>query len=126
MSVELKIKEKHLALEPAIIKKEEAKLRKKLKNKPSDFKAEIKLFELQKHRKYHLGVEARATHLARAYIAGKPYKQVEASRKPENEYWFEKCVARVIKMVAKYGCVGGPISTREEVVTEKIKTWLET
>ena len=71
MTVELKIKAKHLALEPQIIRLEEKKLKKRMKYHRSDdskssIQLEWKLHSLTNHRKFNVRNEARATHLARA------------------------------------------------------------
>ena len=103
MSIELKIKSKHLALEPAIIKKEEEKLKLRAKyyrEKQEFGKAnvlEYKLNSLVSHRKTIVRDEARATYLARAYIAGKNYSDIERNCKD-----YLPCYDRVSKMVYKY------------------------
>jgi len=125
MSVELKIKAKHLALEPAIIRKEEQRIRKQMKwmrenlqinhckitlwsSKPTNEhettyrKLNDQLVSLQMHRGKgsNLRMEARATYLARAFIAGKPYKSVEQKiKEPALSYYLIK---RIAKMVTKY------------------------
>lgn len=114
MSIELKIKAKHLALEPAIIRNEEQKILKQFKwamgmyqvYYPEDHSVTAGLLSkynsLAKHRKWNVRNEARATHLARAYIAGLPYKSVESKR--ENEFLFKQFILpRIFSMVAKYG-----------------------
>lgn len=106
MSVELKIKSKHLALEPAIIRKEEKKLLKQIRsNKCNDTLEAFRKFEsLSIHRKWNVRNESRATHLARAFLSGRPYSEVEQKRKPENEYKFKMyIIPRIVKMVSKYG-----------------------
>lgn len=112
MSIELKIKSKHLALEPAIIRREEKKLLKQARsgrcNDTADGSATAKILSkyesLHRHRKWNVRNEARATELARAFIIGKPYKDVESKRKPENEFKFQQfIIPRVAIMVNKYG-----------------------
>lgn len=107
MSIELKIKSKHLGLEAKVIKFEESKLKKQIRwfcarlspNKPLEWK----LNSITNHRKWDVRNENRATFLARAYIAGVPYKTVEHKRKPENEYKFQVYVLpRVLAMVNRY------------------------
>lgn len=129
MSVQLKIKSKALAVESTIIRKEERKLGKQLKylcnpktgeqimlnedyyargGGNSEYTPEIlSLVEtresLSTHRKTTVRQEARATHLARAYIAGQDYLSVEASRKPAKEAWeFPYVQGRVESIVKKY------------------------
>lgn len=107
MSTELKIKAKHLALEPAIIRKEESKLLKQARwhRQQQEFKESDVLIgraaNLAMHRKWNVRNEARATQLARAYIAGTPYSKVERSK---NWKLFKlQIYPRIIAMVAKYG-----------------------
>lgn len=105
MSIELKIKSKHLALEPAIIRREEQKLLKRIRSgRCNDTTEAFRKYEsLHHHRKWNVRNESRATELARAYIAGKPYCLVEQKRKPENEYKFSTyIIPRIAKMVDKY------------------------
>lgn len=108
MCIELKIKAKHLALEPSIIRHEEDKLKKQIKyHRSSDatsaFTLARKLDELITHRRWNVRNESRATTLARAYLAGKPYLSVE-KRSKENDVMFScYIVPRIIAMVTKYG-----------------------
>lgn len=105
MSIELKIKSKHLALEPAIIRKEEQKILKRIRSGRCNDTAEAfrKYESLHLHRVWNVRNEARATELARAYLAGKPYNSVEHKRKPENESKFKsRIVPRIVTMVLKY------------------------
>lgn len=108
MSIELKIKSKHLALEPAIIRHEERKLRKRIRanrnyqdNKTAEA-LESKWYSLYTHRKWDVRNEARATHLARAYLAGKSYKSVE--KVCDNNHLLKVIILpRIVSMVMKYG-----------------------
>jgi hypothetical protein len=118
MSIELKIKSKHLGEEARIIRFEEHKLKKQvawyikqhyatgINEQPSlrKCKAHNQRSSLYEHRTKDVRRENRATFLARAYIAGKSYASVEQKRKPEREYEFSQFVLpRVVNMVAKYG-----------------------
>ena len=118
MSVELKIKSKHLSVEARIIRFEERKLLKQYRwaeakhhqtgnndMYPRWNDAAFNSFcSLSKHRKWDVRNENRATFLARAYIEGVTYSSVEQKRKPENEYKFNAfIIPRVAAMVAKYG-----------------------
>lgn len=108
MSIELKIKSKHLAEEPRIIRHEEQKLRRQLawnrreNGIPNDTYREMYKFNsLVRHRKWDVRNEARATNLARAHIAGKTYKETEphcSDPYMRNHY----ILPRVVKMVQKY------------------------
>lgn len=108
MSIELRIKSKHLALEPAIIKHEEEKLKRQikwLKNNGRDNEArqlDYKLQSLINHRRIDVANEARATFIARAFLAGKPYSSVE--RGVKNKWLFRtKILPRIVAMAKKYG-----------------------
>ena len=106
MSTELKIKAKHLATEPAIIRMEEQKVLKYIRSGYcNDASAAYnKYVSLRNHRVWNVRNEARATELARAYLAGKDYKMVEQKRKPENERKFiNYIIPRIAAMVQKYG-----------------------
>lgn len=120
MSIELKIKSKHLALEPAIIRHEERKILKRIRSGRCNDTAEAfrKYESLHNHRKWNVRNEARATELARAFLAGKPYYTVENKRKPENEYKFKRYILpRIVAMVNKY-------NSNREVYTENfISQW---
>lgn len=127
MSVQLKIKAKHLALEPAIIRKEEDRLQRRLDWMKNDIvageltKEYWTLFylknSLESHRKCDVRNEARATHLARAYISGKKYSQAEAKcRDLDNRNLY--ITPRVVAMVKKYH--------DRKITTEDIMEWYET
>ena len=116
MSIELKIKSKHLAFEPAIIRKEEYKLLEQIRwykkyHQITSDSPDPKLEELQYkrhslycHRNWEVRNEARATYLARAFIKGMPYKRVE-NNSDFNPYFNHNRIVfdRVLDMVAKYG-----------------------
>lgn len=125
MSIELKIKAKHLALEPAIIRKEEEKLKRRIKHHRSDdqqssIMLEWKLHSLTNHRKIDVRNESRATHLARTYIAGNPYGHAEKSRK-DDCYFVGRIVPRVVAMVTRYGT-----GEQRKATTETILNWANT
>ena len=116
MSVELKIKSKHLSEEARIIRFEENKLLKQYQwslnqYKSSgmngmyprwDDKAFMSYCSLNHHRRWDVRNENRATFLARAYIAGVPYQKVEQKR--EDEVLFRSQIfPRICAMVVKYG-----------------------
>ena len=118
MSIELKIKSKHLSEEARIIRFEERKQLKQYQWALNQYHAtgnnemfprwENKAFNtyrsLTNHRKWDVRNENRATFLARAFIAGVPYTSVEQKRNPDNEGVFNiRVLSRVCAMVAKYG-----------------------
>lgn len=108
MSIELKIKAKHLALEPAIIRREENRLKEQItwrKKNGADFSdLEGKRNCLNHHRRWNVCNEARATHLTRMYLAGKPYKLSEPSRRADREWVFQNHILpRIVAMANKYG-----------------------
>ena len=103
MCIELKIKSKHLALEPKVIKHEEQKLKSQIKyTKGTDALLVMKLDSLVAHRKWNVRNESRATELARAYLAGKPYTYVEKKRKDDGMFQLY-IVPRIVAMVTRYG-----------------------
>jgi hypothetical protein len=119
MSVELKIKAKHLALEPQIIRFEENKIKKHMKHcskeEPDYTSLSWKLHSLTNHRKIDVRNEARATHLARAYLAGKAYSRCEKNLK--NPYYFTLyIVPRIVAMVTKYGTGEQRKATKDTIV----------
>lgn len=108
MSIELKIKAKHLALEPSIIRCEEKKIKKQIKwaraNSKDTGALITKLWSLSSHRKREVCNEARATQLARVYLANKPYSSAEKKRKADREYSFQRnIIPRIVAMIKKYG-----------------------
>ena len=120
MSVELKIKAKHLALEPQIIRFEENKLKKRMKHHRSDdginsIQLEWKLHSLTNHRKIDVRNEARATHLARAYLAGKAYSRCEKNLK-QPYYFTQYIVPRIVAMVTKYGTGEQRKATKDTII----------
>jgi hypothetical protein len=107
MSIQLKIKSKHLSLESKVIRYEEKKLLKQAawlrKHQESTSKVEAMYDSLSNHRKKDVRNENRATFLARAYINGKKYSEVERCRKESKELTFKSLVLpRVLSMVNKY------------------------
>lgn len=121
MSIELKIKSKHLALEAKVIRFEEQKLKKRIKhNKGSLNDLLLQLNSIAEHRKYVVGRENRATFLARAFIAGTPYNKVEVKRRQDKESEFVIYVLpRVLEMVKKYA----PYEMRKNLTKETIQDW---
>ena len=146
MSVELKVKSKHLSEEARIIRFEERKQLKQYQWAEAQYRAtgmngmyprwDDKAFKtycsLNQHRRWDVRNENRATFLARAYIAGVPYPSVEQKRKPEKESDFQIVILpRVWAMIAKYGEQDGDrIWNREKnryeataVLKQKIQQW---
>lgn len=123
MTYELKIKSKHLAEEARIIRFEEKKnkkLAKKAREHQNHERSETLLRtarSLHNHRVWDVRKEARATNLARAYLAGVPYASVEQKRVESKEWDFQSnVVPRIAKMASKYGS--------REVSREEVRSWL--
>lgn len=119
MSIELKIKSKHLSLEAGVIRFEERKLKKQIrwfcdKHMPHAH-IETKLYQISSHRKWDVRNENRATFLARAYIAGKLYLTVEKSVK-DSAVLMCYILPRVTAMVQRYH--------NRKITTEDIKNWI--
>ena len=74
--------------------------------------------EIRDHRIQDVRREARATNLARAFLSGKYYRQIENKRKPENWVEFEKVKKRLINIVRKYG------DFKNGNAAETIEAWL--
>lgn len=111
-SVELKIKSKHLAIEPKIIKFEESKIKEKAefqRSRQRDISKFLSTLEsLRTHRRFDVSIEARATYLARGYLRGMHVRSIENKRSKDKEYTFHKyIVPRVTKMINKYGYTSG-------------------
>ena len=90
--IKLKIKAKHLAAEPAIIKHEEAKL-------PAGWARDV----LRDHRVHDVCNEARATQLAIAFLKHQPYHSVEPALKEPNHVKHKAVAKRIVSMIRKYG-----------------------
>lgn len=122
MSIELKIKSKHLSLEAKVIRFEEQKLKKRIRHNREGNALDLvrQLNSIAEHRKYVVGRENRATFLARAFIAGTPYNKVEVKRREDKHYEFNVLVLpRVYEMVKKYA----PYSMRKDLTLDTIKDW---
>lgn len=123
MSIELKIKSKHLSAEARIIRFEEYKLKNKFKrniskhkatcnNKPYDLakdSAFVSYCSIYNHRIKVVRDENRATFLARAFIAGKPYSSVESKVKCKVHFIYV-ILPKVCYMVARYGNIKNGIT----------------
>ena len=108
MSLELKIKSKHLAVESTIIRREENKIKKSIKwleeHNTAAHDQRSLWHSINNHRKAAVRPESRSTYLARAYIKGQKYSDVENKRKQEKEYEFQSLVLpRTLGMIKKYG-----------------------
>ena len=107
MSIELKIKEKSLAEEARIIRREEIKAKKSARyhrehqDEENAARYEKTRLSLYEHRIDVVRSECRATNLARAYIKGMPYRAVERStRASATEQG--RLIKRVHKLINKY------------------------
>lgn len=100
MSLELKVKAKSLADEARTIRKEERKLIAAGKG------ATWERANLYEHRVGVVRREARATHLARAYLSGLRYRQVE--RTTRTPILSETAlIQKTTRMLEKYGQTAG-------------------
>lgn len=124
MNVKLKIKSKSLAAEARIIRKEELKLRGMARSVDPNGgywhpNAGDKRSSLHLHRTVAVRRTARATHLARAFLMGTPYKDVERSTREELPV---AVLLDIAKMVTKYGGMAYDPAGDKTRVTE----WLAT
>jgi hypothetical protein len=131
MSVELKVKSKHLSEEARIIRFEERKQLKQFEwakrkhyatgsNDAYPYyndKAWRNYYNLNGHRRWDVRNENRATFLARAYIAGKAYNTVEFKRKDDGMFQ-TLIVPRIVNMVAKYGDNKMPLKVYDHVARQ--------
>jgi hypothetical protein len=105
MSIKLKIKSKHLALEAGVIRFEEQKLKRQIEwlktHQQDEAKVRAMWESLNSHRRFEVRNEARATYLARAYIEGRKYETVEIERK-DNGTFYSYIMPRVVSMVIRY------------------------
>jgi hypothetical protein len=105
MSIKLKIKSKHLALEAGVIRFEEQKLKRQIEwlktHQQDEAKVRAMWESLNSHRRFDVRNEARATYLARAYIEGRKYETVEIERK-DNGTFYSYIMPRVVSMVIRY------------------------
>ena len=107
MSVELKIKAKSLAAEAQMIRKEEIHTKKQARwNREHQGHEAAQKFEkirqdLYDHRIDVVRWESRATHLARGFIKGLAYKDIERDARLD-AYTKGKLVGRVHKLLTKY------------------------
>jgi hypothetical protein len=133
MSIELKIKSKHLSLEAKVIRHEERKLKKQIRwmssrqALPPQF--EYKYQSIHNHRVWNVRNENRATFLARAYLAGVPYRTVEHKRK-DDAVFYCYILPRVLDMVNKYGPVKDRIyryhmNGSKQYKQEEYKLWMD-
>lgn len=120
MSIELKIKSKHLASEAKIIRKEEQRLNNIIINSiKRGENNEKKIEDLRRmqcsiadHRKSVVRDVRRSTHLAYNYLRGNSYKSVEnTSRTNPN-------LKEIVRMVTKYS------DNNKLEVTDKINEWV--
>jgi hypothetical protein len=105
MSIKLKIKSKHLALEAGVIRFEEQKLKRQIEwlktHQQDDAKVRAMWESLNSHRRFDVRNENRATYLARAYIEGRKYDTLEKHRK-DNGTFYSYVMPRVVSMVIRY------------------------
>jgi len=123
MSYELKIKAKSHAAEARIIREEEIKLKRKARyarerqNIPAANHYERQRQSLYDHRIDIVRWECRATHLARAFMKGYAYKDIERNARLD-AYTKGKLMGRVHKLLTKYH--------KKSTTAEDVQNWMET
>jgi len=106
MSIELRIKLAHLGMEPALIRKHEVRIKKKLeylKNKNTNIDVNSLIQQRQRlnhHRRWTVRNAARATHLAIGFLNERAYFSME--RNTEVGKRDKHIVPEVVRMVNKY------------------------
>ena len=114
MSITLKVKAVSLAMEAKYIKKQEQKLLDRMRRKGESEPSYI-FHRLKWHRKGIVAWEARKTNLARGFIKGLAYKQIENKVKPWNELG-ESDFEAITKLIQRHRPMG--------LNAEKIKEWV--
>jgi len=135
----LKIKIKHLALEPVIIRKEERKLLKEAKwhrQQQEEKEASFLLWDyidLMNHRKFDVRTEARATQLAYAFLRGRTYLQTESNCNRDEHYseWMftHGYLKRAVEIATKYriGKYAGMTSNgAQKEIQKDFREWFNT
>lgn len=120
MSLELKIKAKSLAAEVLIIKKEEAKLKRlaKRREKARQWTPD-KIAVLYSHRKNRVSRPSRLTHLARMFLKGRAYYEVEQFA------WDEPNWKEVGRMAQDYGLIGYNAFDNKQDLAQKTEEWIQ-
>lgn len=128
MQIHLKVKALSLAEESRIIRAQEQRLARRIRKaaargKPlsaaSVDRIQVQRHSLRQHRKEDVRREARATHLARGFLKGRLYRQIEYSVRPDKDIYFAPW-GRVADLVAKYGDVD------KRVAAQRIAEWIDT
>ncbi|MEC7290263.1 MAG: hypothetical protein VXW22_09270, partial [Pseudomonadota bacterium] len=99
MSTTLKVKAVSLMLEAQYIRKRENRaLAHARRDVEGSADAKSEYWSLNSHRRYDIRPEARMTHLARAFLAGRPYRSVEVKNRPGKEItlWHAERIAKLI------------------------------
>lgn len=110
----LRVKTKSLVAESKIIKGEVAKIR---NSEPAGERRNAMVNSLLDHKINVVGVEARATGLALAYIKGMPYHCVENKRNEAREIEFvNRVLPKVVNMLKKYH--------NYSTTSEKVSAWI--
>lgn len=129
----LKIKIKHLAQEPAIIRKEERKClgsSRWLKEKQEGEKAQRSYFDyeqLMHHRKLHLRPHARATQLVYAFLRNKKYSETEM---PNSQPLFYNDREEIVRMIDKYDfgkihvAYGTSAEVKKKIIWQEFEKWM--
>ena len=111
-SLRLKINAKSLVAEAKIIREEERKL---LSNRRGFWLEKYQ--DIREHRVNNVRGASRESHLVRAYLAGKSYKEVERNRKPEKEVAFrDYTIPGVLKKFKRF---------RIKVTEKELLDWIE-
>lgn len=131
MSIELKVKAKSLAEEAKIIRNEEKKAKKAAVYRRKEYletgTSLYMEFELQnmkpfrslsQHRRWDVRNEARATHLARAFMKGMEYRKVE--QKSDRNFVRYFIESRIVSMVSKYS---NNVHNRD--IKKEVREWLD-
>ena len=122
MSIELKIKAKSLAAEARIIRQEEIKLKRKARKMSEHQKLDAyRTYSRQRQSLYDHRIdvvrwECRATNLARAFIKGHAYSDIERNARLD-PYTKGRLMGRVHKLLTKYH--------DKSITAETVQCWFD-
>jgi hypothetical protein len=118
----LRIKIKHLAVEPEIIRKEHFKRRRHAVRHNYHYSKWLEV-RTRVHRLAHIRPEARAALLAYGFIRGKAYHRVELPKKKDGTINLRSMpIVRVAELVLRYGDL--PKDTTKKQAIELVGIWV--
>lgn len=118
----LRIKIKHLAVEPGIIREEHSKRRRHATKHGYDYSKWLEV-RTRVHRLAHIRPEARAALLAYGFIRGKAYHRIELPKKKNGAFNLRNMpIVRVAELVLRYGNMPRDVTKKQAI--ELIGIWV--